>query len=357
MTHLRIEQTNGIETVSRQLIQKLYQLAYAGLDSSSVLSGTLHVTSTYQDYVTFLQNQFSDLHILADAYYARIDDPEAERVLVQQYSSDGVGLIQSDINQITSLSNLFDGNTSVQDLSCLSQLTNVTSIGSNLCKGATSLTTVTLPSGVTQIPGSPSGANGGAFNGCTNLTTVILPDNLTSIGNYSFYGDTSLSQINFPTGLTSIGWFAFQNTNLSSITIPNSVTNIGNGTFRGCTNLSSITFSDGGSTTLSIAAGAGFAPGFIYGCTNNLVVTFPNKTITIAKKALSCANSGSVMTTYIFTSTTPPTVTDQISEENNAFKTRMTIYVPDSAVNDYKTATGFTYFADCIHSINDYIAS
>ena len=357
MTHVRREQTNGIETVSRQLIQKLDRLAYAGLDSSSVLSGTLHVTSTYQDYVTFLQNQFSDLHILADAYYIRIDDSEAERVLVQQYSSDGVGLIQSDVNQITSLGNLFDGNTSVQDLTCLSQLTNVTSIGGNFCRGATSLTTVTLPSGVTQLPTASGGSSAGAFNGCTNLTTVILPGNLTSIGNYAFL-NSSLSQINLPTGLTSIGWYAFQNTNLSSITIPNSVTNIGVGVFRNCTNLSSITFSDGGSTTLSIAAGSGFAPGFVFGCTNNLVVTFPNKTITIAKKALSCTNSGSnVMTTYIFTSTTPPTVTDQISEENSTFKTRMTIYVPDSAVNDYKAATGFTYFADCIHSINDYVAS
>lgn len=53
----------------------------------------------------------------------------------------------------------------------------------------------------------------------------------------------------------------------------------------------------------------------------------------------------------IFQSTTPPTVTGNIVTAN---VDSTDIYVPDSAVNTYKAAAGFSNFASYIHSINDY---
>lgn len=70
----------------------------------------------------------------------------------------------------------------------------------------TSLTTVTLNSGVTTI-------NGRAFYGSTGLTTVSLPETLTTINEYAFYGVTALRNngIVIPSSVTSIGNYAFYN--------------------------------------------------------------------------------------------------------------------------------------------------
>ena len=48
----------------------------------------------------------------------------------------------------------------------------------------------------------------GAFYGCTSLSSITLPEGLTTIGEYAFRDCTSLSSITFPEGLTKIGEFA-----------------------------------------------------------------------------------------------------------------------------------------------------
>lgn len=84
----------------------------------------------------------------------------------------------------------------------------VIELGANAFANQTQLTSVTLPSTITNI-----GAN--AFSDCTNLTSINIPSNVTSIGANAFAGCSSLT----------------------SLTIPSSVTNIGTGTFSGCNNL------------------------------------------------------------------------------------------------------------------------
>lgn len=70
MTHLRIEQNeSAIEYVSSVVIKKLYNLVTNDdLDVTSNLSGTLHVTSTYQEYKQAIETAFPHLHINADNY-------------------------------------------------------------------------------------------------------------------------------------------------------------------------------------------------------------------------------------------------------------------------------------------------
>jgi len=88
-----------------------------------------------------------------------------------------------------------------------------------------SLTSITIPEGVTSIADS-------AFSYCSSLTSITIPDSVTSIGSSAFANCTGLTSVTIPDSVTSIGSYAFQScTNLSSITIPDSVTYIGDGVF------------------------------------------------------------------------------------------------------------------------------
>jgi hypothetical protein len=77
---------------------------------------------------------------------------------------------------------------------------------------------------------------------------VAIPSTLdgystVAIGNYAFANSTSLTSITIPNGVTTIGNYAFYNcTSLTSVTIGSGVTTIGSHAFANCTSLISITF-------------------------------------------------------------------------------------------------------------------
>lgn len=136
----------------------------------------------------------------------------------------------------------------------------VTSIGDSAFKECTSLTSVSIPSGVTSI-------KSWAFGRCRNLTNVNIPDSVTSIGDWAF-GSCNLSSLTFGKELKVIGQYAFPfNKNLKSVTfnnnleiidryafdtcislkeiiIPDSVKEIGLCAFSGCTELENVTIPD-----------------------------------------------------------------------------------------------------------------
>ena len=105
-------------------------------------------------------------------------------------------------------------------------------IGAHAFSGCRSLTSLTLPSGVTSIGES-------AFYGCSGLTSLTLPSGVTSIGEYAFSGCSGLTSLTLPSGVTSIGDYAFSGCrSLTSLTLPSSVTSsIGRWVFDGCYNL------------------------------------------------------------------------------------------------------------------------
>lgn len=67
-----------------------------------------------------------------------------------------------------------------------------------------SLTSVTIPEGVTEI-------GGGAFAGCTGLTSVTIPDSVKKIGEEAFRDCTGLTSVTIPASVKKIGWSTFKN--------------------------------------------------------------------------------------------------------------------------------------------------
>ena len=103
-------------------------------------------------------------------------------------------------------------------------------LGSYFFCDCSGLTSVNIPSSVTDISG--------AFSGCTGLTSVTIPSSVTDISG-AFSGCTGLTSVTIPSSVTDISEAFSCCTGLSSVTIPSSVTDI-RAAFSGCTGLSSV---------------------------------------------------------------------------------------------------------------------
>ena len=83
---------------------------------------------------------------------------------------------------------------------------------------------LTIPQGVTSFSR--------AFSCCQSLTSVTIPNGVTKIDDYAFLNCINLTMVSIPKSVTAIGTKAFASCfNLSTITIPNSVTSIGDEAF------------------------------------------------------------------------------------------------------------------------------
>ena len=79
------------------------------------------------------------------------------------------------------------------------------------------------------------------FNGCSGLTSLTLPSSVTEIGEHAFLNCRGLTNFTIPSGVTKIGAGAFFCCDgLISLTIPSSVTAIGSQAFKHCSGLTSI---------------------------------------------------------------------------------------------------------------------
>ena len=161
-----------------------------------------------------------------------------------------------------------------RSLTSLTLPSGVTSIGEYAFTGCSGLTSLTLPSCITTIDDC-------TFYGCSGLTSLTLPSSVTSsIGRWVFDGCYNLKECNYfidsdletylahthdwgyipvdeikyyhngqeltkleiPSGVDKIGSYSFyKGVNLTSLTLPSSVTTIGYSAFRGCSGLTSLT--------------------------------------------------------------------------------------------------------------------
>ena len=113
-------------------------------------------------------------------------------------------------------------------LTSLTLPAGITEIGNEAFKRCWKLTSLTLPAGITSI-------GYGAFEDCWELTSLTLPAGITEIGSCAFDGCSGLTSLNLPAGITSIGSCAFNRCyGLTSLTLPAGITYIGDAAFDGC---------------------------------------------------------------------------------------------------------------------------
>jgi hypothetical protein len=209
--------------------------------------------------------------------------------------------------------------------------TDVT-IGSYAFTNCFSLTSITIPNSVTSI-----GAY--AFYFCYALTSVTIPNSVTSIGTYSFNGCSSARLITIPNNVTSIGTYAFSACySLTSITIPNGVTSIGSGAFQTCFSLTSITIPN---SVTSIGAST------FSSCRSLTSITIPNSVTSIGATAFSGCYS---LKKYIFTPASVPVLSSINAFTNILPNTK--IYVPDTSLSSYKTATNWSTYTNYIYALS-----
>jgi len=179
----------------------------------------------------------------------------------------------------------------------------VSNIGTGICGGCNSLTTITVDSNNayydsrnsckaiikksnntliqgcknTTIPSSVTAIGDAAFTLFSTLTTISIPSSVTSIGSAAFQYCTGLTNITLPSALTTIGSHGFNGcTSLTSITIPASVTNMGQTAFKDCSSLTKITCVSNTPATIGT---------YIFDNTNNCPIYVPGTAVNTYKSA------------------------------------------------------------------------
>ena len=195
------------------------------------------------------------------------------------------------------------------------------------------------------------------FYKCTSLTAIEVP-NMQTIGNYMFSDCTSLTTIDIP-NVESISIYAFSKcTSLSSVNIPN-VQSIGDSAFKGCSSLSgSVSLSylrDAGDSVFRATAIDSFiAPKIsslgitaLAECKSLVLVDLGAELTSIGTAAFSDSYN---LKTFICRAAVPPSLGDIVFNNTSSL---LTIYVPDSAVDTYKNATGWADYASKIKGISE----
>jgi hypothetical protein len=146
------------------------------------------------------------------------------------------------------------------------------------------------------------------------MTTAIIGNCITSIGASAFTEFSSLTTVNISNNVTSIGNYAFEGcSNLTNLTLPSNLSTIGNGAFAYCTKLTNVTLGTG---VTSIGNDA------FLGHSSSLL-------------EITCL------------ATTPPTLgSDAFWNSYN-----YSIYVPCDSILAYKTASGWSDYANAIYPI------
>ena len=215
-------------------------------------------------------------------------DPKVKAICGAHWDTNGDGeLSRAEAAAVTSLGDVFKGNTQITSFDELQFFTGLIIIGDDAFRGCSGLASVKIPNSVTSI-------GEWSFDGCSGLTSILIPANVTNIYGNSFVSCAVMEQMSvdpsntvydsrngcnaiietatnklvvgcqttqIPYGITAIGDAAFWGrwgikqivisetvttigvnafifcTSLSSITLPASVSSIGNGAFNSCRKL------------------------------------------------------------------------------------------------------------------------
>ena len=186
------------------------------------------------------------------------------------------------------------------------------------------------------------------FINCTNLESIRLPKSLKTIKGYSFKGCSKLKTNSLPVSLTYIGNNAFIGCDLDGliVDVPN-LTTLGNGAFAQ-TNIVRVE-NVGSITVVGTSTGNHESNGIFRACKELEFVRLPS---TVTYLGVSTFYKCSALKEIVCEATTPPTLyATQVFEGTH---TELAIYVPDEAVDTYKTATNWSQYASRIKPLSEY---
>lgn len=231
---------------------------------------------------------------------------------------------------------------------------SVKKIGVAAFKSSNSLNGIQLPSGLQEL-----GTD--VFHSCRSLQRIVIPEGITTIDSRSFGHCDALEDVVLPEGLVSIGSAAFASCqNLKTIVIPNSVGTIGERAFGSCVSLVDVTLSTGMSSLGS---------NVFENCTGLQSIVIPEGMTTIESRAFNgCPNlkefilpstllqlkdrafySAALMEPIVVKcyAIDPPVVGTSVWKSGD-FSTSSKLYVPVSAIDDYKSSGWVDYFGEIL---------
>jgi len=109
---------------------------------------------------------------------------------------------------------------------------SITAIGNSAFSSCRNMASITLSDNLTRI-----GTN--AFFSCNKITSLVLPESLTELGEGALSYCETLRNITLPSQMTSIPYEAFRNSGLTNITLDN-ISVIGERAFLSCGSLEKI---------------------------------------------------------------------------------------------------------------------
>lgn len=169
--------------------------------------------------------------------------------------------------------------TGYKEITSISDLGTLSSVGNYQFAGFGNVTTLSLPTTVTEIGGY-------AFYNCSKLE-ALNTTNIVTIGDYAFANNKLLSELTFTGTVTTLGNNVFEgDTSLTSLIFGDDVITIGDNAFSKCTSLESVTFD----SHLTSIGNSAFSE-----CSNIKEIVIPNSVTTIGDKAFTeCGNLTSV---------------------------------------------------------------
>ena len=201
--------------------------------------------------------------------------------------------------------------------------------------------TTTTGSTITPYKTTGYGSNyiGSSYN--DGVGTLVFDGPITKMPAMAFYNGSTLKSVLLPNTISNIGMEAFKGCiNLESVVLPNSIRSISTSLFFGCKKLNSLDIPDSVTTI------------------GQSVVRETEKLRTlIVPKNVSLIQSYFIYNTKLqnlyFKPTTPPTIySDTLKLFTALNQTMPTLYVPNTALDAYKSATVWSNYTSYIRGYN-----
>ena len=265
----------------------------AGEDPIPVLDGKITVHSKfYQDSVDALRKIFNRLNLIVYGEGAvRFADPEVLRILTTEKAFCDYNPNTGKLGDLVSIDKDGDGMMTQAELESIRLLSIRSDMNSSVFAENTTIKTFNEFRYFTGL----TFLSGGMFKNCTSLSEITLPNiPLIRSGAFSF---TAIKKLVIPEGCTEVGYEMLSfNTVLELVDLPSTLSTLGTGINR----------------------------------------------------------QGSLYFRLICRAVTPPTF-DGAWWDNSYKGKPIAIYVPDTSVGTYKTASGWSKSAGLIHPLSEYV--